>query len=71
MKAYSLLRRITVSLTITMLVASLCAFGWLYLKARWTDIALRQQTLLDQAKVIASYLVVNKDGSVGDLFEEI
>ena len=64
MKAYSLLRRITVSLTITMLVASLCAFGWLYLKARWTDIALRQQTLLDQAKVIASYLVVNKDGSV-------
>ena len=64
MKRYSLLRRITVSLTITMLIASLCAFGWLYLKARWTDIALREHTLLDQAKVIASYLVVDSNGSV-------
>jgi signal transduction histidine kinase len=64
LKPYSLSRRITVGLTVTMVVASLCAFGWLYLKAEWTDIGLRKQTLLDQARVIASYLSIGKDGSV-------
>ena len=64
MKPYSLSRRITVGLTVTMVAASLCAFGWLYLKAEWTDTGLRKQTLLDQARVIASYLTVNKNGSV-------
>ena len=64
MKPYSLSRRISVGLTITMVVASLCAFGWLYLKAEWTDISLRKQTLLGQARVIASYLTINKGGSV-------
>jgi signal transduction histidine kinase len=45
-----------------MVVASLCAFGWLYLKAIWMDATLREHTLLDQAKVIASYLVLNDQG---------
>jgi signal transduction histidine kinase len=64
LKPYSLSRRITVGLTVTMVVASLCAFGWLYVKAKWTDIGLREQTLLDQARVIAGYLTVNADGSI-------
>ena len=64
MKPYSLSRRITIGLTITMIAASLCAFGWLYLKAEWTDTGLRKQALLDQARVIGSYLTVNENGSV-------
>ena len=47
-----------------MIAASLCAFGWLYLKAEWTDTGLRKQALLDQARVIGSYLTVNENGSV-------
>ena len=64
MKPYSLLRRITIGLTVTMVIASLCALGWLYLKAKRTDIQLREQTLLDQARVIATYLKVRENGSV-------
>jgi signal transduction histidine kinase len=64
LRSYSLLRRITIGLTTTMVVASVCAFGWLYLKAEWTDIGLRKQTLLDQAHVIASYLTAGQSGSV-------
>jgi signal transduction histidine kinase len=63
-KSYSLTRQITLGLTATMLVASLCAFGWLYLKTEWTDAALRKETLLDQAKVIAGYLTVDDEGKV-------
>ena len=47
-----------------MLIASLCAFGWLYLKTKWTDVALREETLLDQAGVIARYLTVIDKNSV-------
>ena len=64
MKQRSLLRQITAGLTATMVVASLCGIGWLYLKAKWTDIALREQTLLDQAHVIAGYLTIKAEGSV-------
>ena len=64
MKPYSLLRRITFGLTATMLIAGLSAFGWLYLKTKWTDISLREQTLLDQAQVIASYLKADGNGSI-------
>lgn len=64
MKSYSLLWRISMGLTVTMLIASLCAFGWLYLKDRSTDIALRERSLLDQAQVIARYLTIGPDGSV-------
>ena len=64
MKHYSLLRRITISLTVTTVFAGACTYGWLYLKARSTEIALREETLLDQAKVIASHLVLNQAGAV-------
>lgn len=64
MKTYSLSRRITIGLTVTMLVAGLSSFGWLYLKTKWTDLALREQTLLDQARVIASYLKVDGSNSI-------
>ncbi len=64
MKSYSLLRRITISLSVTMLTAAACTYGWLYLKARSTEISLREETLLDQAKVIAGYLVVSATGAV-------
>ena len=64
MKPYSLLRRITVGLTATMLIAGLSSFGWLYLKAKWTDITLREQTLFDQARVIAGYLRSDHNNSI-------
>ena len=64
MKTYSLLRRITVGLTATMLIAGLSAFGWLYLKTKWTDLTLREQTLFDQAKVIAGYLKSDSNNSI-------
>jgi len=63
-KPYSLLRRITISLSATIVLAAACTYGWLYLKARSTEIALREETLFDQAKVIAGYLMVNSSGVV-------
>jgi signal transduction histidine kinase len=62
LKNYSLLRRITISLTITTLIAGFCTYGWLYLKSRSTEISLRGETLLDRARNIAGYIVVNKAG---------
>jgi signal transduction histidine kinase len=64
LKTYSLLRRITLGLTVTMLIAGFSAFGWLYLKTKWTDISLREQTLLDQARVIAGYLKSDGGNSI-------
>ena len=64
MKSYSLLGRITVSLTVTTLIAGLCTYGWLYLKERSTERSLREETLLDQAGVIAAYLTVNTAGAI-------
>lgn len=58
------MRRITVGLTATMLIAGLSSFGWLYLKAKWTDSTLREQTLFDQAKVIAGFLRLDHNGSI-------
>jgi signal transduction histidine kinase len=64
LKTYSLLRRITIGLTVTMLIAGLSAFAWLYLKTKWTDMTLREQTLFDQAQVIASYLKSGGNDSI-------
>ena len=64
MKPYSLSRRITVGLTATMLMAGLSSFGWLYLKAKWTDTKLREQTLFEQARVIAGYLKSGSNNSI-------
>src|SRR5665213_1203862 len=47
-----------------MLIAGLSAFGWLYLKTKWTDTTLREQTLFDQAKMIAGYLKLNGNNSI-------
>ena len=47
-----------------MLIAGLSSFGWLYLKAKWTDITLREQTLFDQARVIAGYLKLDGNNSI-------
>ena len=47
-----------------MLIAGLSSFGWLYLKAKWTDVALREQNLFDQAKVIAEYLRLEGNNSI-------
>lgn len=64
MKTFSLLRRITIWLSVTMLIAGVTAFGWLYVKTKWTDRTLREQTLFDQAKVIAGYLKLRHDNSI-------
>jgi signal transduction histidine kinase len=64
LKTYSLLRRITVGLTATMLIAGLSAFGWLYLKTKWMDLSLREQTLFDQARVIAGYLKLDSNNLI-------
>ena len=64
MRPYSITRRISLGLTATMLVASLCALGWLYLKTEWTDATLRKETLLDQARVIAGYLSIGANNSI-------
>jgi len=47
-----------------MLVAGLSSFGWLFLKTKWTDIALREETLFDQARVIAGYLKSDGNNSI-------
>ena len=64
MKPYSLLQRIAIVLTITIVAAGVCAFGWLYFKTKWIDATLHQETLLDQARVIAGYLVANGNDSI-------
>ena len=47
-----------------MLLAGLSSFGWLYLKAKWTDTTLREQSLFEQAKVIAGYLKSDANNSI-------
>jgi signal transduction histidine kinase len=47
-----------------MLIAGVVAFSWLYLKTKWTDIELREQTLSEQAKTIAGYLDLGTNNSV-------
>jgi signal transduction histidine kinase len=64
LRPYSLLQRIAVVLTITIVAAGVCAFGWLYFKTKWMDVTLHQETLLDQARVIASYLVASGNDTI-------
>lgn len=64
MKNYSLLGRTVAGLIITSCLTGLFASGWLYLKARSTDRALREQTLLDQARVVSRYLITNTHGKI-------
>jgi signal transduction histidine kinase len=64
LRPYSLLQRITVVLTITIVAAGVCAFGWLYFKTKWMDATLHQEALLDQARAIARHLVANGNDSI-------
>ena len=64
MRPYSITRRISLGLTATMVVASLCGLGWLYLKTEWADKELRQEALLDQAEVIADHLKIDANNSI-------
>lgn len=59
----SISRRIVVSLAVTTIIAGACEYGWLYMKARATAISLRERSLIDQAKVIAGYLVIDRNGN--------
>jgi signal transduction histidine kinase len=60
---HSISRRIFVSLAITTVVTSLCAYGWIYWEAKLTENVLRQRALLDQASLVASYLTLDDSGS--------
>jgi hypothetical protein len=55
--------RIFVRLAITTVLMSLVAYGWIYWQAQSTEIAVRQRVLLNQAKQIASYLVLDERGA--------
>src|SRR3954463_9751065 len=59
----SISRRILLRLPITTKLTSLIAYGWIYWQAQSTEIAVRQRVLLDQAKLIASYLVLDERGA--------
>src|SRR5215467_16228297 len=54
--------RIFVRLTITAVLMSMFAYGWVYWQAQSTEIAVRQRVLLNQAKQIASFLGLNERG---------
>lgn len=60
----SLSSRIIVRLTITTLVATGVAYGWLYLKQSRVDDYLRQRALVRQAQEIANFISISNDGSV-------
>ena len=58
----SLLRRITLRLAITTVIAGVAAYAWLYRKADIVAAELRQQTLVEQARNISRHLVIRADG---------
>jgi signal transduction histidine kinase len=59
---HSISWRIFVRLAITTVLTSMFAYGWIYWQGQSTEIAVRQRVLLNQAKHIASYLVLNDRG---------
>src|SRR5215470_1630337 len=58
----SIARRIFLRLAITTVITSMVAYGWIYWQAQSTEIAVRQRVLLDQAKLLASYLALDDRG---------
>src|SRR5215467_11990314 len=60
----SISRRIFVRLAITTVLMSMFAYGWVYWQAQSTEIAVRQRVLLNQAKLIASFLGVDEHGEL-------
>jgi signal transduction histidine kinase len=57
---HSISRRIFVRLAITTVLMSIFAYGWIYWQGQSTEIAVRQRVLLNQAKQIASYFVLDE-----------
>lgn len=64
MTTTSLSSRIIARLTITTVIAAATAYGWLYIKQSHVETYLRQRTLARQAQEVASYILLNSDGSV-------
>jgi signal transduction histidine kinase len=62
--ATSISRRIVINLTVATIAVCLCEYGWLYMKARSTAATLRELSLVEQAKIIAGYLVLNREGGL-------
>ena len=60
----SLSSRIIVRLTITIMLATVAAYGWLYIKQSRVDAYLRERTLVSQAQEVSSYISVEPDDSV-------
>jgi len=60
---HSISRRVFISLAITTVVTSLCAYGWIYWEAKLTENVLRQRALLDQANLVAAYLRLDDSGA--------
>jgi two-component system sensor histidine kinase TctE len=60
----SLSRRIVVWLTVTTIVASGVAIGWLYLKQSHVERYLRQRALVQQAQEISNCILINDNGSI-------
>ena len=59
----SISHRISVSLAAATVATSLFAYGWIYWEATSSENAVRQNALLGQAKLIASYLSVDEHGA--------
>lgn len=62
--AKSLSHRIVVGLVATTVIAGICNYGWLYLKARSAAAALREHSLVEQATTVAAYLRIDGSGKV-------
>lgn len=60
----SLSSRIIVRLTLTTLVATAVAYGWLYIKQSRVDAYLRERSLMRQAEEVSSFIEMLPDGSV-------
>jgi two-component system, OmpR family, sensor histidine kinase TctE len=60
----SLAEKIIKRLMLTTLVGTCVAYGWLYLKAVHVQTYLEQRALLQQAREISDFIVVNADGAV-------
>jgi signal transduction histidine kinase len=64
LKAYSLLRRIALGLSVTMAIACVCGLAWLFVKAKWANNTLRERALLAQARDIAGHVEISPKNTV-------
>src|ERR1019366_2533730 len=60
----SLSSRIIIRLTITAVVATGVAYGWLYLKQSHVEGYLRQRALVRQAQEISDFISIRENGSI-------